>query len=159
MKTTWAPMRQAGAAAREMLISAAALEWNVPAAACRAEKGAVIHGASNRRLTYGELAEKAAKLPIPSHPPLKSAKDFKLVGTRVPRTDTPSKVDGSAVYGIDVRVPNMKYALLARSPVFGGKLSRFDDAETRKIPGVRQVVKISDSARSEERRVGKECRL
>ena len=146
VRTTWMPMRQAGAAAREMLISAAALEWKVPRSECRAEKGAVLHGASNRRLTYGELAEKAAKVPVPSNPPLKSGKDFKLVGTRVPRTDTPSKVDGSAVYGIDVRVPNMKYALLARSPVFGGKLSRFDDAEARKIPGVRQVVKISDSA-------------
>jgi CO/xanthine dehydrogenase Mo-binding subunit len=146
VKTTWGPMRQAGAAAREMLISAAALEWSVPRSACRAEKGAVIHGASNRRLSYGELAEKAAKLPVPADPPLKSAKDYRIIGARLPRTDTPSKVDGSAIYGIDVRVPGMKYALLARCPVLGGKVSRFDDGEARKVPGVSQVTKIGDSA-------------
>jgi isoquinoline 1-oxidoreductase beta subunit len=146
VKTTWRPMRQAGAAAREMLIAAAALEWGVQSSLCNADKGAVVHGASSRRLSYGELAEKAAKLPVPANPPLKSAKDFKLIGVRTPRTDTPSKVDGSAVYGIDVRVPGMKYALLARCPVIGGKLRGFDDGEAKKVPGVSQVTKIGDSA-------------
>ena len=146
VRTTWDPMRKAGAAAREMLISAAALEWSVPRSGCKAEHGAITHPASNRRLTYGQLAERAATLPIPSDPPLKLAKDYKLVGTRVARIDTPAKVQGAAEYGIDFRIPNMKYAFLARCPVFAGKVASFDDKESRKIPGVTYVGKISDSA-------------
>lgn len=146
VRTLWDPMRKAGASAREMLISAAALEWGVPRSACKAENGGVVHSGSNRRLSYGVLAEKAARLPIPSDPPLKQAKDYKIVGTRTPRLDTPSKVDGTAVYGIDFRLPGMKYAVLARCPVFGGKVASFDDKETRKIAGVGYVGKIGDSA-------------
>src|ERR1700745_3603289 len=94
IRTTWDPMRKAGAAAREMLISAAALEWNVPRSGCKAENRTVIHAASNRKLTYGELATKAARLPVPSDPPLKVAKDYKIVGKPMPRLDTPDKVQG-----------------------------------------------------------------
>ena len=146
VRTTWDPMRKAGAAAREMLISAAAMEWGVARSACKAENSSVVHAASNRRLTYGELAGKAATLPVPTDPPLKAAKDYKIVGTAVARVDTPSKVDGTAVYGIDFRLPDMKYAVLARCPVFGGKVASFDDKESKKISGVSYVGKIGDSA-------------
>ena len=146
VRTTWDPMRKAGAAAREMLISAAALEWGVSRSACKAEHGAITNTSSGRRLSYGELAHRAASLPIPSDPPLKQAKDYKLVGTRVARIDTPAKVQGTAEYGIDFRLPNMKYALLARCPVFGGKVASFDDKESKKIAGVSYVGKISESA-------------
>src|SRR6266852_5385577 len=99
VRTTWDPMRKAGAAAREMLISAAALAWGVPRSACKAEKSTVVHAPSNRRMTYGQLAEKAAGLPVPTDPPLKKdAKDYKIVGQPLPRLDTRSKVDATAVY-------------------------------------------------------------
>ena len=146
IKSLWDPMRKAGAAAREMLISAAALEWGVPRSACKAENGAVIHSGSNRRLTYGQLAGHAAALPIPSDPPLKAAKDYKIVGKPTPRLDTPSKANGTAQYGIDFRLPDMKYAVLARCPVSGGKVASFDDRESKKVNGVSHVTKIGDSA-------------
>jgi isoquinoline 1-oxidoreductase beta subunit len=146
VRSTWDPMRKAGAAAREMLISAAALEWSVPRSACTAENSSVVHTASNRRLTYGQLASRAAELPIPSDPPLKAAKDYKIVGKPLPRLDTPDKVAGTAVYGIDVRLPSMKYAVLARCPVVGGKVVSFDDKESRKISGVSHVEKVGSSA-------------
>ncbi len=146
VKTTWDPMRKAGAAAREMLISAAALTWGVPRSSCAAENGAVVHGTSKRRLTYGELVEKAATLPIPTDVPLKQSKDYKIVGQRLARVDTPSKVKGEAVFGIDFRMPGMKYAVLSRSPTIGGKVLSFDDKDSRKIAGVSYVGKISDAA-------------
>ena len=145
VRTTWDPMRKAGATAREMLISAAALEWGVPRGTCKAENSTIIHAGSNRSLTYASLASKAAALPIPSDPPLKTAKDYKIVGKPLPRLDTPSKVDGTAIYGIDFRLPNMKHAVLARCPVFGGKVASFDDKESKKISGVSFVGKIGDS--------------
>jgi len=146
VRTTWDPMRKAGAAAREMLISAAALEWGVPRSGCKAEHGAVTHSDSKRRLTYGELATRAATLPIPSDAPLKQAKDYKLVGTRISRLDTPDKVAGKATYGIDFRVPGMKYAMLARCPVVGGKVGSYDDSASKKVPGVSYVGKVGDNA-------------
>lgn len=146
VRTTWDPMRKAGAAAREMLIMAAALQWGVPRAACKAENGSVVHSASSRRLSYGELASKAAILPVPTDPPLKQAKDYTIVGKPVPRLDVPAKVDSTAEYGIDFRLPGMKYAVLARCPVMGGKIANFDDKESRKIAGVNYVGKIGDSA-------------
>ncbi len=146
VKTTWDPMRKAGAAAREMLISAAALTWAVPRSSCAAENGAVVHGASKRRLSYGELVEKAATLPVPTDVPLKQNKDYKIVGQRLARVDTPSKVRGDAVFGIDFRMPGMKYAILSRSPTIGGKVLSFDDKDSRKIAGVSYVGKISDAA-------------
>ena len=146
VRTTWDPMRKAGAAAREMLISAAALEWGVARSACKAENSMVVHAPSNRRLTYGQLAGRASAQPIPTDVPLKQAKDYRIVGTAMPRLDTPSKVDGTATFGIDFRVPGMKYAVLARCPVIGGKVASFDDKESKKISGVGYVGKISDSA-------------
>jgi isoquinoline 1-oxidoreductase beta subunit len=146
VRTTWDPMRKAGAAAREMLISAAALEWGVPRSGCKAENSAVVHAASNRRLTYGQLASKAGAQPIPTDVPLKQAKDYQIVGKPLPRLDVPSKVDGKAEFGIDFRLSGMKYAVLARRPVIGGKVASFDDKESRKISGVGFVGKISDSA-------------
>src|ERR1700676_1662376 len=133
VRTTWDPMRKAGAAAREMLIDAAALEWGVPPSSCKAENSSVIHAASNRRFTYGQLAKKASAQPIPTDVPLKQAKDYKIVGKPVPRLDVPSKVDGKANFGIDFRLPGMKYAVLARCPVIGGKLASFDEKESHKI--------------------------
>ncbi len=146
VRTTWDPMRKAGAAAREMLISAAALEWGVARSACKAENSTVVHAPSNRRLTYGQLAGKASAQPIPTDVPLKQAKDYQIVGKSVRRLDTPSKVDGTATFGIDFRVPGMKYAVLARCPVIGGKVASFDDKESKKISGVGYVGKIGDSA-------------
>lgn len=146
VKTTWDPMRKAGAVAREMLISAAASTWSVPRSSCSAQGGSVVHAASNRRLSYGELASKAATLPIPSDVQLKQSKDYKIVGQRLARVDTPSKVKGEAVFGIDFKIPGTKYAVLSRCPTIGGKVTSFDDAETKKISGVRYVGKIGDAA-------------
>ncbi|HWZ78293.1 MAG TPA: xanthine dehydrogenase family protein molybdopterin-binding subunit [Candidatus Sulfotelmatobacter sp.] len=146
IRTTWDPMRKAGAIAREMLISAAALTWSVPRSACVAESGHIKHAASNRSLTFGELVDKAATLPIPSDVTLKQSKDYKIVGQRLARVDSPAKVKGEAVFGIDLRIPGMKYAVLSRCPVIGGKASGFDDKESKKISGVSYVGKIGDSA-------------
>ncbi|HYM75228.1 MAG TPA: xanthine dehydrogenase family protein molybdopterin-binding subunit [Candidatus Dormibacteraeota bacterium] len=146
IRTTWDPMRKAGAIAREMLISAAALTWNVPRSGCTAESGHIKHAASSRSLTYGELVNKASTLPIPSDVPLKQSKDYKIVGQRLARVDSPAKVKGEAVFGIDFRLPGMKFAVLSRCPVIGGKVSAFDDKESKKIAGVSYVGKISDSA-------------
>ncbi|HTR66404.1 MAG TPA: xanthine dehydrogenase family protein molybdopterin-binding subunit [Terriglobales bacterium] len=146
VKSTWDPMRKAGASAREMLISAAALEWGVPRSACKAQSGSVWRGGSNTSLSYGALASRAATLPIPSDPPLKQAKDYKIVGQRIARLDTPSKVNGTAQYGIDFRLPGMKFAVLERCPIIGGKVATFDDKDSRKVPGVGYVGKVGDSA-------------
>jgi len=146
VRTTWDPMRKAGAQAREMLISAAALTWGVPRSACAAQQGSVVQSAAKKRLTYGELAAKASTLPIPTDVPLKQTKDYKIVGQRLPRVDTPSKVKGTATFGLDFLLPEMKYAVISRCPVIGGKLASFDDKESKKILGVKYVGKISDSA-------------
>jgi isoquinoline 1-oxidoreductase subunit beta len=146
VRSTWDPMRKAGAQAREMLISAAALTWGVPRSSCVAESGRIKHAASNRRLTYGELAGKAATLPIPTDVPLKQSKDYKIVGQRLPRVDSPGKVKGEAVFGIDFRMPGMKFALLSRCPVIGGKVSSFDDRDSKKVSGVSYIGRIGDSA-------------
>jgi isoquinoline 1-oxidoreductase beta subunit len=142
VRTSWDPLRKAGAAGRTMLIAAAAQQWGVEPDSCRAEQGFVIHTASNRRLSYGELAAAAAKLPVPAEVKLKDAKEFRLVGTPVKRTDTPMKVDGSGIFGLDVRVPGMLYAVIERCPIFGGELESFDAAKAKAVPGVRQVVEI-----------------
>ncbi len=135
VKTTWDPMRKAGAAAREMLISAAALAWSVPRSSCNAHSGSIVHAASNRRLSYGELVSRAATLPIPTDVPLKQSKDYKIVGQRLARVDTPSKVKGEAVFGIDFKIPGTKYAVLSRCPTIGGKVASFDDKESKKSFG------------------------
>jgi len=146
VRTTWDPMRKAGAQAREMLISAAALTWSVPHSACTAEAGHIKHAPSGRSLSYGELVGKASTLPIPTDVPLKQSKDYKIVGQRLSRVDSPAKVKGEAQFGIDIRVPGMKFALLSRCPVIGGKVSGFDDKESKKVSGVSYVGKIGDSA-------------
>jgi isoquinoline 1-oxidoreductase subunit beta len=146
VRTTWDPMRKAGAAAREMLITAAALTWDVPRSSCAAEKSRIKHAATNRSLSYGELANKAATLPVPTDVPFKQSKDYKIVGQRVPRLDTPDKVKGKAIFGLDYRMPGMKFAVLARCPTIAGKVSTFDDKESKKISGVIYVGKIGDSA-------------
>lgn len=145
VRTSWDILRKAGASARVMLVTAAAQTWGVDAKACRTERGTVTHPASGRRLSYGALAQKAATLSVPENPPLKDPKDFRLLGTRVPRLDTPAKVNGSAVFGIDVKVPGMLVASIERSPVFGGKLKTFDAGAAKALPGVRHVVPLDGS--------------
>src|SRR6202140_1752032 len=146
VRTTWDPMRKAGAAAREMLISAAALTWNVPRSSCTAENGHIKHAATNRSLSYGELAGKAATLPVPTDVTLKQSKDYKIVGQRLARVDSPAKVKGEAIFGLDFRIPGMKFAVLSRCPTIAGKVSSFDDKESKKISGVSYVGKIGDAA-------------
>jgi isoquinoline 1-oxidoreductase beta subunit len=145
VRTTWDPMRKAGAQAREMLISAAATQWGVPRESCKAESAAIVHSTTGRKLSYGSLATKAATLPLPDNPLLKSA-GYKLVGKSTPRLDTPSKVNGSAQYGIDFHISGMKYASLARCETVGGKVADFDATAAKEMPGVTFVGKIGDSA-------------
>jgi isoquinoline 1-oxidoreductase subunit beta len=141
----WEPLRRAGATARVMLIAAAANDWSVDPLSCRAEKGAVVDPATGRRLKYGELADAAAKLPVPDKVALKDPKDFTLIGTPAKRIDTPDKVNGKAQFGIDAIVPGMKIAAVAACPVFGGKLVNVDDSKAMAIKGVRQVVRLDDA--------------
>ena len=145
VEDTWVAMRKVGAQAREMLITAAAQEWSADKKDCRARNSVVIHVPSGRRLTYGELVETASKLPEIKADgiPLKAPKDYRYIGKAVPRTDVPSKVDGSAAFGIDVRVPGMLYAVIARCPHFGGKMVSFDATAAKAVPGVREVFPVS----------------
>ncbi|SDI73517.1 xanthine dehydrogenase family protein molybdopterin-binding subunit [Paraburkholderia phenazinium] len=145
IRYAWDPMRKAGATARVLLINAAAQQWQVDPATCHAQAGQVIHAASNRSIGYGQLVDAAAKLPAPQNVPLKDPKDFKVIGTSVKRLDSPEKVDGTAQFGLDVRVPDMVYAAIATCPVFGGTLASVDDSNAKKIAGVRQVVKVDNA--------------
>ncbi len=138
-------MRVAGAAAKVMLVEAAAKQWNVPAEECSAKLSRVTHAGSGRTLTYGELAPQAALLEPPVHPPLKSRDDYTIVGKPTPRIDIPSKVDGSATYGVDVTLPQMLYATIVASPVFGAKLVSVDSAPAEALPGVKKVVKLDNA--------------
>jgi isoquinoline 1-oxidoreductase subunit beta len=144
VRAFYAPMRQAGATARSLLVAAAARSWGVDPTSCRAEKGSVIHSGTRRTVTYGEVAERAAKLAAPEQVALKDPKDFRLIGTPAKRLDTPSKVNGTAQYGIDVRVPGMKIATIAASPVLGGKVAGLNEKQALAIKGVRQVVNLGD---------------
>ena len=141
----WEPLRRAGATARVMLIAAAANDWSVDPLSCHAENGEVVHPPTGRRVNYGVLVDAAAKLPVPDNVPLKDPKDFKLIGTPAKRIDTPDKVNGKAVFGIDAVVPGMKFATVAASPVFGGKLVGVDDSKVGGIKGVRQVVRLDNA--------------
>jgi isoquinoline 1-oxidoreductase subunit beta len=138
-------MRLAGAAAKVMLVEAAANQWNVPVGECSAKLSRVTHAGSGRSLSYGELAPQAAQLKPPVHPPLKSREDYTIVGRSTPRIDIPSKVNGSAIYGVDVTLPQMVYATIAASPVFGAKLVSVDTAPAEALPGVKQVVKLDNA--------------
>ena len=144
IRTSYNQLRQAGAAAREMLVQAAAEQWKVDKSQCRAENNSVVNTANNARLSYGSLADAAAKLPAPTNVPLKPAAQFKLIGTSPKRLDTPLKVNGSAGFGLDVRRPGMLYASLERCPVFGGKVASFDGSKAMAVPGVKKVVQISN---------------
>jgi isoquinoline 1-oxidoreductase beta subunit len=144
IRATYEPLRRAGATARVMLVQAAAQRWAVQPSECHATRGEVLHTGSGRRLKYGALVADAAQLPVPEKVELKAASQFKLIGTPAKRLDTHLKVNGSAVYGIDVKLPGMKVATLAQSPVFGGKLRSVDDSKTKAVRGVRQVVRLDD---------------
>src|SRR2546425_1605068 len=138
----WERFRKMGAMARLMLVDAAAQKWNVPAASCHVAKGVVIHTASGRKATYGSLADAASQLKPPQNIPLKDPKQFTLVGKPTRRLDTPSKTNGTAQFGLDVKVPGMLYAVVSRPPTFGGKVSSIDSADALKVPGVRAVEQI-----------------
>jgi isoquinoline 1-oxidoreductase subunit beta len=143
-RESWIPLREAGAAAREMLRTAAAQAWDVAPDTCRAHSATITHQATGRRFSYAQLVERATALRVPEHVPLKDPREFTLIGTRVPRVDLPSKVDGSAPFGLDVRLPGMLYATVLRCPVFGGAVERCDATRALAVAGVRRVVELSD---------------
>ena len=145
MRGAWKPLREAGATARTMLVAAAAERWSVDAKSCRAQNGEVVHASTGRRLGYGELAAAAATMPVPTGVALKAPSEFKLIGTPAKRLDLPAKVNGTAVYGIDVRPPGVKIATLAQSPVFGGRVKSLDDTVAKAVKGVRQIVRLDDA--------------
>jgi isoquinoline 1-oxidoreductase beta subunit len=138
-------LRKAGAAAREMLVAAAAQQWGVPAAECQAAKSVITHGPSGRTLRFGEVAEAAVKLQPPAEPKLKDPKDWTLLGTPQKRLDTTDKVTGKPIFGIDVRVPNMLYAAIVQSPVFGGMPKSYDEGKILSLKGVRRVVALPNA--------------
>ena len=139
----WDNLRIAGAIAREILITAAAQMWGVQKETCFALNSEVVHRPSGRRMSYGSLARAASQLPVPKQQPaLKDPRQFRIIGTRVKGVDNEAIVTGRPLYGLDVKVPGMLYAVIAKSPVFGGKLSSFDDSRARRVPGVRHVVQI-----------------
>ena len=146
---SWLPLRQAGAAAREMLIAAAAKKWEVAPETCQAKNGYVVHGHPERSFRYGELVADAAQLPIPDwhKVPLKNSSDFSIVGKDFKRLDAPEKTNGSARFGIDMSTPGMLYAVVARCPVFGGKVASFDATKTKAVPGVREVIQFETAGR------------
>ena len=137
-------MRQGGAAAREMLIAAAAQQWGVPAAECSVAKGVISHAASNRTTTYGKVAAAASKLEVPKQPKLKDPKQWTLIGTSPARFDIPDKTTGKQIYAADVRLPGLLHASIVQAPVFGAKLKRFDDSNVKSMRGVKRVVKGDD---------------
>jgi isoquinoline 1-oxidoreductase beta subunit len=144
IRAFWKPLRAAGASARAMLVQAAAQQWQVEPASCTTSNGEVTHSASGRKLSYGALALAATSQTPPKDVALKDPKDFVLIGKPLKRLDTPDKVNGKAVYGIDAMLPGMKFATLAACPVFGGKVAKVDDSAAKKIPGVQQVVVLDD---------------
>ena len=145
VRAFYEPLRRAGATARTMLVAAAAASWKVDPASCRAHKGVVTHTPTRRTLTYGALATRAAALRVPDTITLKAPKDFTLIGTPAKRLDSPSKVNGTAKYGIDVRLPGMLIATVAASPVLGSTVADVDDQKAKTVPGVRQIVRLDDA--------------
>ena len=137
-------LRRMGASARETLIQAAAERWRVPPGECVAEANYVVHGASARKIRFGEIAEAASKLKPPADPPLKQPSEWKLLGRSLGRVELPSKLDGSAIFGMDFRVPGMLYAAVAMTPTIGGKVKRFDRTPAVSMPGVVDVVELPD---------------
>ena len=143
VRSCWDPLRQAGATARAMLVTAAANTWNVPEAECTTRNSAVLHGKSKRQLAYGQLAAKAAALAVPKDIPPKNFKDYHIVGKKKDRVDGRFIVIGEAHYGIDTKIPGMLYAAVARPPVFGGRVKTFDATRAQAAPGVRRVVEVA----------------
>jgi isoquinoline 1-oxidoreductase beta subunit len=140
----WTKLRVAGAQVREMLLMAAATRWDVDKDKVRAENG-MVYGPNGRKATYGELAERASQMPVIADPPLKDPKNFRIVGKRTKRLDTPMKVNGKAEFGIDVKLPGMVYASIEQSPVIGGKVVSFDASKAKAMPGVIDVVQVGDN--------------
>jgi isoquinoline 1-oxidoreductase beta subunit len=140
--SSWRPLRQAAAAAREMLITVAATRWQVDRSRCTASRGAVVHMLTSRRLDYGSLVADAAKLPLPENPPLKNASDFRIIGQRTARIDGREIVSGKARYGIDVRIPGMLHASLERPPWPGAKIKQMEEDKARIVSGVRSIIKL-----------------
>jgi len=141
---SWTTLRKAGATARAMLVAAAAQQWNVDATTCTTSKGVIYHASSKRRVSYGSVAVAAAGIPVPQNVAQKTAAEFSLIGKPRRRTDIPLKVNGTCQYGIDVRVPGMLYAAIARSPVFGGRVKSFDATHAKRIAGVLLAVEVSN---------------
>jgi isoquinoline 1-oxidoreductase beta subunit len=139
-------LRKAGAAARMLLVQAAASGWNVPAAECTVEKGAISHKASGRKTTYGKVAAAAGRLDVPKEIALKDPKDWKIIGKPVKRLDTADKLTGKQVYGADLKLPGMLNATIKSCPVFGGKVKSIDSAKAERMPGVKKIVRVGDSA-------------
>ena len=145
IRAFWEPLRRAGAAARAMLVQAAAQRWRITEpVSCSASNSKVFHASSGQTLAYGELIDAAVLLPVPQDPPLKNPKDFVLIGKPVKRLDTPDRTDGQVIYGINAMLPGMQFATLAACPVFGGKVSHVDDRGAKAVLGVRQVVVLDD---------------
>jgi isoquinoline 1-oxidoreductase beta subunit len=142
MANSWSQLREAGAKGRAMLLTAAAKDWKVPVTELTTEKGVVFHAGSKRKAGYGSLTAKAAALPVPDKVTLKDPKDFKLIGRHVPRVDVPAKVDGTAVFTLDVALPGMLVALLKRPPLFGATVKSFDPTAASAVPGVVKVVQV-----------------
>lgn len=141
VRELWEPLRKAGAAAREMLTETAAKRWRVPVANCYAQDGRILQRNSDKSFSYGELADEAAKLPVPTNPKLKDPKDFKIIGKNKPRLDVPSRVTGKAVFGLDVELPGMVYAAMFHAPAIHSKVISIDDSAALKVPGVIKVMK------------------
>jgi len=144
VRAWWKPLRTAGANARAMLVQTAAQQWQVDPTSCTTSNGVITHKETGRQLSYGALAVAASGQTPPKNVALKDPKDFVLIGKSLKRLDTPDKVNGRAVYAIDAMLPDMKFATLAQSPVFGGKVGKVDDSVARKIPGVRKIVVLDD---------------
>jgi isoquinoline 1-oxidoreductase beta subunit len=144
IRAFWKTMRTAGATGRAMLVAAAAKRWNVDPASCTAAGGTVRHAASGRELGYGALVAEAARIVPPKTVPLKDPKDFTIIGKSKKRFDTPNKVDGKTIYGIDAMLPGMKFATLVSCPVFGGKVGKVDDTAAKRIPGIQKIVVLDD---------------
>jgi isoquinoline 1-oxidoreductase beta subunit len=142
VSSEWDRLRKAGATARVMLVQAAAEIWEVDPKSCRAEEGSVVHQPTKRRLSYGELADRASRRKPPQDVPLKQPKEFKVIGKPMKRLDTPEKTSGKAIFGIDVKIPGMLTALIARPPVFGGRLKSFNAEKAKAVPGVKEVVPV-----------------
>ncbi|HXJ37972.1 MAG TPA: molybdopterin cofactor-binding domain-containing protein, partial [Bryobacteraceae bacterium] len=142
IRTMWTPLRQAGATARAMLVEAAAQQWNVDKGGLRTDTGFVMNPASGAKLSYGSISEAASKLPVPPSAPLKDPKQFRYIGKSMKRLDTRAKVNGTAKFGLDTRLPGMLYAVVARCPVFGGKVASFDDTKAKAVQGVKKIIQV-----------------